>query len=499
MGADTEGAKLGGSNCGFEGVEKRLEVEFAAKGGTVIIKGGNYGGLRSLSRCQLDEMLTAAGCTIVSELHNKWFDAYVLSESSLFVYPHRIVLKTCGRTQLLTSIPLLLTYAAGLSLDASRCKYSRGTFIFPHAQPFPYTSFAEETRFLDRFFGKLGAGSKSHVLDGHPSGSRSWHIYTAASEAETSDTTYTLEMCMTQLDSAVAAHFLNDSGTKSGSDMTEQSGIALILPSAHISDFAFTPCGYSMNGMEEGALSTIHITPEESHSYASFEAMGYDPHLLDLQALVNCVVSCFKPGSLVMSVHVCGYGEGKLARPSSWSTSYVVPLGYACNSSIRQELPGHSVVTYHTFRKSSPCSKSTVTPQPLISHNNWVKPNTPFYSSIQPTVHDDQGLMTLLQQEGNMFELEDNRIGISTNGANDAAFYTGFHELTTRQASNVASYTRPYEYTRKASDLALYRDSYEDLIAHDQLTSSYELISHGGTLLTLIDSDGPLPIADVLP
>lgn len=44
-----------------------------------------------LASLQLDEMLDLAACQIVSFRSNAHFDAYVLSESSLFVYPDRMV------------------------------------------------------------------------------------------------------------------------------------------------------------------------------------------------------------------------------------------------------------------------------------------------------------------------------------------------------------------------------------------------------------------------
>jgi hypothetical protein len=61
-------------------------------------------------------------------------DAYVLSESSLFVYPTKWVLKTCGTTKLLRAVPRLLEMAAQLSMLPRRCKYSRASFLFPEQQ-----------------------------------------------------------------------------------------------------------------------------------------------------------------------------------------------------------------------------------------------------------------------------------------------------------------------------------------------------------------------------
>jgi S-adenosylmethionine decarboxylase proenzyme len=114
----------------FEGSEKRLEVDFTIAAGATA----GQQGLRALSRAQLDELMTHAHCCIVSSRRNEHFDAYVLSESSLFVYPTKWILKTCGTTRLLNSVPRLLEFAAALGLQPSRCKFSRATFLFPEQQ-----------------------------------------------------------------------------------------------------------------------------------------------------------------------------------------------------------------------------------------------------------------------------------------------------------------------------------------------------------------------------
>ena len=44
-----------------------------------------------------------------------------------------------------------------------------------------------------------------------------------------------------------------------------------LLPGAKVHDFLFDPCGYSLNGLLFDAYVTIHVTPEDSFSYASFE------------------------------------------------------------------------------------------------------------------------------------------------------------------------------------------------------------------------------------
>ncbi|KAK6152702.1 hypothetical protein DH2020_012341 [Rehmannia glutinosa] len=160
------------SPIGFEGYEKRLEISFFEP--TIFSDPASLG-LRSLSKAQLDEILGPAECTIVSSLKNVEVDSYVLSESSLFVYHYKIILKTCGTTKLLLSIPPILKLADTLKLTVSSVKYTRGSFIFPGAQPFPHRSFSEEVDVLDSHFTKHGLTSKAYVMDGGDDEHEKWH------------------------------------------------------------------------------------------------------------------------------------------------------------------------------------------------------------------------------------------------------------------------------------------------------------------------------------
>lgn len=100
----------------FEGPEKTLEVCFRQKEGTIPVEVGERIGLRRLSRDELARICARARCTILSQVSNRYLDAYVLSESSLFVYPYMLVLKTCGTTTLLRCIALLIDFGRKLGL-----------------------------------------------------------------------------------------------------------------------------------------------------------------------------------------------------------------------------------------------------------------------------------------------------------------------------------------------------------------------------------------------
>ncbi|GFY86829.1 hypothetical protein Acr_05g0004680 [Actinidia rufa] len=260
------------SAIGFEGYEKRLEILFFEPG---IFADPGGRGLRSLSKVQLDEFLDLAQCTIVSSLSNDEVDSYVLSESSLFVYSYKIIIKTCGTTKLLLSVPSILKFAEMLSLSLS----------------------------LTAIFGKLGSGSKAYVMGGDDRPQK-WHVYSASAEPTNplDHPVSTLEMCMTGLDKKAASVFFKTHAS-SAAAMTDLSGIRKILPASEICDFEFDPCGYSMNAIEGGAISTIHVTPEDGFSYASFEAVGYDLKVVSLDNLLERVLDCFQPREFSIALH----------------------------------------------------------------------------------------------------------------------------------------------------------------------------------------------------
>ncbi|KAK9271778.1 hypothetical protein L1049_002142 [Liquidambar formosana] len=333
------------SAIGFEGYEKRLEVSFFEPG---IFSDPEGRGLRSLSKIQLDEILKPAECTIVSSMSNDHVDSYVLSESSLFVFPYKIIIKTCGTTKLLFSIPAILQLANTLSLAVRSVRYTRGSFTFPGAQPFPHRSFSEEVAVLDNYFGKLGYGSEAYVM-GSPDKMQKWHVYSASAElASHSDPVYTLEMCMTGLDRKRASVFYKTHNS-SAAVMTEVSGIRKILPDSEICDFEFDPCGYSMNSIEGDAISTIHVTPEDGFSYASFEAMGYNLEVVNLTQLLGRVLACFEPTEFSLALHVDVVDK-------EFGTNYPLDVnGYSCGERSYEVLGKGGLVIYHSFIRSGGC------------------------------------------------------------------------------------------------------------------------------------------------
>ncbi|KAI9114968.1 hypothetical protein K1719_013981 [Acacia pycnantha] len=339
---------------GFEGFEKRLELHFFGDDPAFLQMG-----LRKLNFESLQEILQAVQCTVVSAVGNSYFDAYVLSESSLFVYPTKIIIKTCGTTQLLKSILPLIYYAHHhLGLTLCSCRYTRGSFIFPKSQPFPHTSFKDEVAYLEQTIPANLCYRKASIMPSKSS--HSWHVFTASDESHMSydleNELFTMEICMTGLDPVLARKFFRrpgdgKTGDSAGKEMTELTGINEINPEAYICDFAFDPCGYSMNGIDGDWYSTIHVTPEDGYSYASFECVGSIND--DLVHVLRKVVQIFRPATMsVSTTSSSGYSN------ELWTqvVGAVEPLGLKYRSCAMDQFPAAGSVVFQTFaarRKST--------------------------------------------------------------------------------------------------------------------------------------------------
>ncbi|KAG2279873.1 hypothetical protein Bca52824_051093 [Brassica carinata] len=107
--------------------------------------------------------------------------------------------------------------------------------------------------------------------------------------------------------------------------MTRLSGIDMINANAFICDFAFDPCGYSMNGVDGDRYSTIHVTPEDGFSYASFEC--------------DCVSVATTYGGEDYNHEVTKRVERLLAKK----------LGLTCRSRLVDEFPGSGTVVFQSF------------------------------------------------------------------------------------------------------------------------------------------------------
>lgn len=292
----------------FEGPEKRLYVSFLPS--TLPASS-----LRAMKAERIDAILRAASCTLLSSRRDSTLDAYLLSESSLFVSDRSIMIKTCGSTTLLRALPQLLQIVDELGLVAAFVQYSHVRFSFPLLQPFPHNTFENEVSFLNSV---LSTRHKPLQL-----GASDWNVYIAPLIASPPPLPPTLEIFMFDLDPTAMLHYLhNGDSTRAGSHFaieytTVRSRISSLLsPSATIDAHNFLPCGYSLNAIDDdGTYATIHISPEPQASYVSFESTTDHANLADT---VAAVVSIFQPARFTVSFigpSNCAAVEANLADP----------------------------------------------------------------------------------------------------------------------------------------------------------------------------------------
>lgn len=317
----------------FEGVEKKLVIDFKGKGS-----------LRDVKRSAMDSLFMNACCSAISKTSNAEMDAYVLSESSCFVYPKRIILKTCGTTEPIGAVPAILSVAGKLDLTIHSLLYCHMDFLFPKAQSPIYRRFTTERELLSAYFTKAAkAVSVNLLVDGNPA----WNVYAHGEPTHTA-----LEILMYDLNRDVMDQYFKKPG-QDGSVLTEASGVtSLADPEAKWDSFLFSPCGYSANGLLDGTYWTIHVTPEEECSYVSFEL---SPCPDNIETRVEEVLDFYKPGrfSIVVSSNMEREGPGSLDGAVSCGVvrQEVVP-GY-------HVWVGHFMTPEHMKKAVTPSDKAT--------------------------------------------------------------------------------------------------------------------------------------------
>ncbi len=284
----------------FEGPEKKLEI--VLKQPRVDLRGNVDG--------RWDRVVESAYTRILSSVSNRYIDAYLLSESSLFVYPDRIILITCGGSRPFEALPTILKF-----IDPSEIRYifyERKNLLYPEAQ---LCDFQVETGEMHRLFpGQrwlIGEENKDHI----------YFFFTTGQDGvsdipKVPDTT--LEILMHDISEDVAQLFYKDSGV-STSALRYRSGIEFLFESPEIlyNDYLFDPCGYSLNALLNEGYFTIHITPQSVCSYVSFET---NINVGNPKRLLEKVLDCFSPKrfTFVMtsnapirfeSIHNEGYDE----------------------------------------------------------------------------------------------------------------------------------------------------------------------------------------------
>ncbi|MBI4215602.1 MAG: hypothetical protein HY602_02670 [Parcubacteria group bacterium] len=256
----------------FEGPEKKLEIIFKEQ----------KINLRDYPKTVWQEATAKTFTRIISRASNEWLDAYLLSESSLFVYADRIIMITCGKSQLFRAVPYFFQ-----KLNADTVKYlfyERKNFIYPDEQ---LSDFDEEIKPIAALFPgnkiQLGDAKNDHIL-----------LYFYASpevDKPINHTDTTLEILMHEIDPQICQKFYASSPQSFNLKSDIQKWIH--KESIIYDDYNFRPCGYSVNALAKNSYITLHVTPQPECSYISFET---NLPLENYDSLINEAVNAFQPG-----------------------------------------------------------------------------------------------------------------------------------------------------------------------------------------------------------
>ncbi|KAK9266087.1 hypothetical protein L1049_021488 [Liquidambar formosana] len=283
---------------GFEGIAKRLELHFS----------GGDSDLRPLFDSRSTEPVVLDGVkpsrTADPSVVNQCFDSYVLlqpeSESSLFVYPTKIIIKTRGTNQICRYIDQLKGCAQKKCLTLSVCIYTQGFFTLPPSGTFPDGSFKEEVAFLEASVRSFCI--KTDVITPLEMPSHSLGVCIACDETHnvavqhTPDGLYTIQVCMIQPHHALAE---KNFGPKS------YDNLGAVVAELHLvrddRNPTSSPCRYSARSIHRDPFLMIDVTVTQevrSYGYASFECVG---SIEDVVQMLKKVVKVFDPATMSVS------------------------------------------------------------------------------------------------------------------------------------------------------------------------------------------------------
>jgi S-adenosylmethionine decarboxylase len=200
----------------------------------------------------------------------------------------------------------------------------------------------------------------------------------------------TLEILMTHLSPSARAPFFIPEGAPEigghelGIKISEELGIDTLFPKEEtvLDSFGFDPCGYSANGVVGsgsphgpgsgsgldaelgGGYYTIHVTPEEGWSYASFEcnvplpttssstASASGSSRPTLPSLIKKVVSIFQPSRLSITLFVStSPGSDSDTNWTAFGKDLLGIDGYDRKDRIGYEFDGYDLV-FACFEKT---------------------------------------------------------------------------------------------------------------------------------------------------
>jgi len=247
----------------YEGTEKRL---------LLATKEVN---LLALDELFWQTLVTHSGAEILSCIENTDIKAYLLSESSLFVWKNKLLLITCGNTQLVK---------AALFLQQELTKEKISTLIFQRHQALKpecqSSNFEQDSLLLKRYFN----GHQQHWNDNYQG-----DLFVFGECSDKTIITQNIYM-FHGLQSDFSCSLQNKHVPKE--QILSAIKIDDFFEGLTIDHFSFKPKGYSLNAIRDQDYLTIHLTPEKLSTYISIESSYSDQ---DCAAFITHLKQLFLP------------------------------------------------------------------------------------------------------------------------------------------------------------------------------------------------------------
>lgn len=305
----------------FEGPEKKLEI---------ILKEPRPE-IRPNADGRWTGVVKACGAEIIRQKHTPEIDAYLLSESSLFIWDDRILMITCGATSLVKAVPGILDIVSKENI--AFFFYERKNLMYPHLQTsdFEMEALALSTYFTGKSY-RLGPANRDHV-----------HIFYYSTPERWVEEDVTLEVLMHDMHPAVLSAFIpKENDTVSA--LEKRTGLDRLYPDMENDSCQFQPYGYSLNKILGETYMTVHVTPEPSGSYASFETNFPEA---DYTQTITRVTGIFQPNRFTL---VMTGSQDEDQVPQDERLPFEMP-GYRCTEKSFYEFDCGYAVSFFNYAK----------------------------------------------------------------------------------------------------------------------------------------------------
>lgn len=267
----------------YEGTEKRLFI---------CVKAFN---LLTFPDCFWKQLVARSGADILSSISTPSVKAYLLSESSLFVWEDKLLLITCGNTQLVKAALFIQQHISKQHITT--LIFQRHQALKPHLQS---TSFQQDTLLLEKQF---------HGQKRHWGGDYQGDLFIFGETPQDSMPTQCIYMF----------HGLNGTFSQQLQDghinkqmILETLKLTHYFDDLLIDHFSFNPRGYSLNAVRGKDYLAIHITPEQLSTYLSIESsfkqtlcVDFIQHLQQLLQPKKFKQMTFKNLNQQLAVDIC--------------------------------------------------------------------------------------------------------------------------------------------------------------------------------------------------